>query len=292
MSEVTPNPNAGSQTPPPTTPTGGAVKFAGKYETPEAFEKGFREGAKAAGLNIRDNIKLHGDGGMFENITAAEDAYKNIERMITAKGQSSTTPTGTNQTSQLPLPEDEPVDEDADLDAIVKKAGLSGEELGRAYLENNKLTDEQYAKIKKVMPGATKKVIDTVLGAQAQAGKAKWQESISKAQQIAGGDNELKNLMQWAKGNVDAATLEPLTRQASRDPNFYPSFVKFLANEYASQNGTKPTGGGVGPRVPAGNTPAVTTRAEYRSLLQRAQGGDPAALAQFKNLDITQFTKI
>lgn len=289
MSEVTPDTNAGNQTP---TPTGGAIKFAGKYDTPEAFEKGFREGSAKAGFGISEKAKLYGDGGVFADIKAAEDAYKNIERMITAKGQSSGTTTTTTQNASVPLPQEQVVDDDADLDAIIKKAGLSSGDIGRAFLENGKLTEDQYAAIKKAMPGATKKVIDTVIGAQAQAAKAKWQDSIGKAQQIAGGDSELKNLMQWAKGNIDAATLEPLTQQASKNPDFYPGFVKFIANEYAAKNGTKPVGNGVGPRAPVGNAPAITTRAEYRDLLARVEKRDPEAIAQFKTLDISKFTTI
>jgi hypothetical protein len=287
MSEVTPN------TPPPNTPPTGQVKFADKFDSPEAFEKGFREGSAKAGFAITDKVKLYGEGGMFADIKAAEAGYKTIERLITAKGQEGTPANQGQPTGQIPIPQDEvPLDDDADVVAIVKKAGLDSADLGRTFLEQGKLTDDQYAKLKKAMPGANKKVIDTVIASQIEAGKSKWDAAVKEGETIAGSREQLDVLMQWAGTNMDKNVLAPLKERAKSDPSFYPGFVKLIKGQYAQENGQAPSGQGVGPRSGATGAPAINTRADFKALMARVNAGDPTAKKQLATLDISQFTAL
>lgn len=293
----TPNPS----TPPPTdtpagapaaapTGSGAQVKFAGKYDSPEAFERGIREGAKAAGLPFSEKAKLIGDGGMFASVKEAEEGYKALERAITAKGKADAAPKPV-----APMPGDKPdepevVDDDADLETLVTKAGLNTMELGREFITNQKLTDEQYTKLRKAMPGATKKVIDAIIGTQIQVAKAEWDNATTAAEQVAGGREQLTSLVQWASKNMDAAVVQGLSAQAKANPKFYPAMIEVFASAYAKKAGGTP--GGAGVRAGAGapsSTAVVTTAAEFRALRLAVERNEPGARERMAAADLSKF---
>ena len=293
----TPNPS----TPPPTEPPAGAppaapsstnapVKFAGKYDSPEAFERGIREGAKAAGLPFSEKAKLIGDGGMFASVKEAEEGYKALERAITAKGKADAAPKPV-----APMPGDTPdepeqVDDDADLETLVTKAGLNTMELGREFLTNNKLTDDQYTKLRKAMPGATKKVIDAIIGTQIQVAKAEWDSATTAAEQVAGGREQLTGLVQWASKNMDPAVVQGLSAQAKANPKFYPAMIEVFASAYAKKAGGTPGGQGVKPGAGApSSTTVIRTAADFKALRLAVERGEPGARERMAAADMTAF---
>jgi len=265
------------------------VKFAGKYDTPEAFEKGLREGAKAAGMPISDKAKVYGEGGMFANVKEAEEGYKAIERAITAKNKPEP------KTPAAPMPGDkvEPesqIDEDADLETVLTKAGLSPSEIGLTFMNDGKLKDDQYAAIRKALPGATKKMIDTVMATQIQLGKAEWDNATTAAATIAGGREKLTELVQWASKNMDPGIVKGLSDQAKANPKFYPTMIELFASQYAKNAGGKPGGSGVAPTVgkPQDST-RITTAAEFKKLRQAVERGEPGARERMAAADLSSF---
>lgn len=148
--------------------------WAGKYKTPVDLEKGYAELRKTAGLSEIKG-KLVGKDGHFVSYDALEQAYKDAETLHRKKPDHKTDPEPKPKDDAKPdddLNLESPKDEDESVAALVKKAGLDAAELERQFLDNGKLTPEQYAAIRKVRPGLSNAIIDSIAQGMALRAKA------------------------------------------------------------------------------------------------------------------------
>lgn len=259
---------------PPAPPTPPPVKFAGKYDTPEALEKGIREIRTKTGFEpLPDSLKLIGDGGLYADAAAAEREYKRMESLIGAAK-----PTKTADLSiETPTP-----DAEFDVPTLVNKAGLRLDELQAQFSTSGDLTQDQYAAIRKVRPGLTNgdiKAMARGMVAEAALRAQAMEKVVTEAQQIAGGEQQLTLLRAWAAQNITPERLQRLNSQVKADPAFYPDMVRLLTAEHSAAVGAgkaQPLIGGTA----ANGAVAPPSPAEYKDLERRAMSGDKSAIAR------------
>ena len=270
----------------------GEVTFAGKFKTPEALETGYREVRKTIaekhGLDtIPDNAVLVGDKGLFKDHAALEAAYKKTERLVGVateppKNKAETPPKDAGlgiKPNEVPLE-----DEDVDLPATVSKAGLKMDELEKQFAEHGKLTDEQYAAIKKVRPGMSKRDINDVAEGLAAKGALRQRvvtELRGKIVEMVGGEQQLETLRneEVAKEYLTPAEIKDFNRRIE-DPALALGAYSELNRRYAAHvqkggNGGSPVAGD-GIR----STGPIKSAAEFRELSRKSAMGDAAATAR------------
>lgn len=276
---IPPSPPVSPSTPPasapPATP---APKLAGKYDTPDALEKGIREIRTKTGFEpLPDSLKLIGEGGLYADAAAAEREYKRMESLLGG-------PKPAAKPAELSITPNQVAEPEGDLDipAMVTKAGLKMEDLESQFTEKGDLTEEQYAAIRKARPGLTKgdiKAIAEGMAAKAALRTQAMEKVVGEAQSLAGGEQQLAMLRTWAAQNIAPERLAKFNAQVKADPTFYPEMVRIIAAEHSAAVGAgkaQPLIAGV-----AGN--AMTTPpspAEYKELEKRALAGDKAAQAR------------
>lgn len=114
----------------------------------------------------------------------------------------------------LTLP-DTPVANDQDIDALLATMGHSQETIGQEWTGNNgKLKDQTYATFQG--KGYPRAMVDMFFqnqqaAAQAQAGQAA--AARQQAHTIAGGEQQLDQLLTWAKGHYSPAMQEQINNQ-------------------------------------------------------------------------------
>ena len=287
MSEVkTPpgdKPDGGNTPPPPATPPPSPI--AGKFKDEAAFAQGFREIHKALGLPEPAADKpVFGDGTAYPDINAAAAGYKHLESLLGRRKEAK--PPAADPLA-ITKPVEQPLPDDADVNAIVARAGIKIEDLQKQVQENGKPSDEQYAALKK--QGYPPKVVDQFLQLQTVAFTATVEKVTAKAAEYAGGAEALTALRAWAAENIPADELEHLNAQVKANPSFYPTMVQIIAarknNAIGASGGTLTTGGG-GPKV------GIRTKAEFREVAARAERGDAGAIAILRNTPAEQFSKL
>ncbi len=273
------------QTPPAGTPPAGtappapSTKLAGKYETPEALEQGLREIRGAMGLEpVPDDAKLIGT--LYKDPEAAARDYTRMQRMMSQ---------GKHKAAEEPLQIETSTNggqDDADYDVpdLIKKAGLDMAAVEKQYVETGDLTPEQYAAIRKANPGLSKAAIKAIADGQAAKAQLRQQAQqavLVEAAQIAGGEEQLGNLRQWAAVNIPPERLARLNKQVVADPAFYPEMMRLIKAEHAEAVGA----GRAAPLV-SGSNPTITSKPltgdEWRRVRDAAIGGDQAAIARIK----------
>ena len=124
------------------------------------------------------------------------------------------------------------------LDALMQQAGVSGEEIGTNWVNDGKLTDEQYQKLAGV--GFNREIVDQFLRGQAAISQNtgyEVQQAKSRASTIAGGEEQLENLFNWAGQNLPADRVDSLNQRLA-DPRQYESAVKELMFDWKQASGS------------------------------------------------------
>ena len=236
-------------------------KLAGKYETPEALDKGYRELHKAAGLGeIPADKSLVGT--VFTDAKAQAAAYSALESLY--GGRTKTPPTDDNKPvardDSLSIKPEAPVDTPADIGAILTKAGLDAGEVTEEWRTKGALSAKMYQALGR--SGIPKVAVDAFMHGQQAVAELYTQRvtsAVTEAEKIAGGKDQLAVLRSWALANIESGRLARLNAQVDSDPGFYPDMVRLLAADYSSKNGNKgpglSTGSATGSRGGGAQTP-------------------------------------
>ncbi len=95
-----------------------------------------------------------------------------------------------------------------DVETLLQHAGVTGGDLATNWQEHGTLTDDQYSALRKV--GLGKDVVDTFLSGQQAVAKNNTyevQQAVEGAASLAGGQQQLSNLVEWASGHYDETQL-------------------------------------------------------------------------------------
>lgn len=123
------------------------------------------------------------------------------------------------------------------IDELLEKAGVNGGDLAVNWSENKSLTEDQYSALGKV--GLGKAVVDQFLHGQqaiAEGGNLVKQEAVRVAAEIAGGETELNNLVQWAGSNYPDQQITRLQAMLD-DPTQMQAAVKEMMFDWQRVSG-------------------------------------------------------
>lgn len=214
--------------------------LAGKFQTPEALAQSTQE---------------------LINKLGPEAAYKVLESQVGKPAA----PAPTQQQSQPATPEAlaiTPTDPSSappqTINDVLTKVGVTAEQVAQEYAANNgRLNQDTYAKFQNA--GYPPDVVNTHMAAQASQVQATRQQAAS----VAGGDEQLANLRQWAAVNVDPARLDQLNTMIKSNPAMYPEMIRILKADHAEAVGAgKAQPLVAGDTAPAGSLGKFTTEAE------------------------------
>jgi len=198
--------------------------------------------------------------------------------------------------SSLAINNDPPVDPgDLDVDQIIERSGLRQEELAAQVSKFGKLDPEQIAAIRKVNPSLTPKIISHIAEAYALKieASARLTETVrSEGEKIAGGPEQLATLMQWAKANLDPASIARYDRMTQSDPRMFPSVVRLLMTDHAAAIGSGQSRPLAGAPRSGGGAAAPSNVAEMRSLMDRVRSGDRAAIQTLNDMDPSEIRSL
>lgn len=267
-----------------------STKFADKFDTPEALEKGTRELRKFLELETPDGAIVGKDSNIARDTAQLEQHYKELEKhkgkLGNAKapvGEPGKPADGKPGLEIKPVVEAKPAS-DVDYDTYVKtEIGIENpQSLGEAWLKDGKLSDADYAKF--AAKGHPKSVVDTHmrgLHALAQQSHGAVVASMAEATKIAGGETQLQNLLAWAgnPANIPVAERERLNAQLKADPANYPIIAEMLATRHRMAVGA----GKAQPLITGGTstnpTGGATTREEWIALCKSDKADDAVRLA-------------
>ena len=139
-----------------------AKLFAGKYKSPEALEKAYKE----------LEAKLGAEKGVTNNETNNETTEETKDTEVEA-------PTNQEQAEEL-----------------VSSKGLDFAELNSEYAENGSLSEATYKKLADA--GITKETADAYIAGQ----EALAQQNVAKLQNSIGGESNFNDMISWAADNL------------------------------------------------------------------------------------------
>lgn len=201
-------------------PSGEPKKFAGKYATEADLTKGISEARKTLGL--KGDIQ-------YGSIEEAERAYGDFDALINSRKKP-------DAPTALEIKPGEPeLSDDLDIDGVLAKAGLKGDELAQAYVENKRLSDEQYAALKK--QGYPKKVVDAMIGSQVAIMSTRVEKATEAAIKIAGGEEQHEQLRVWAATKMPPAWLNDYAARIKTNPEAYTEMIEVIAARHSRENG-------------------------------------------------------
>ncbi len=185
---------------------------------------------------------------------------------------------------------DEP--QSASMANLMEGVGLSQEDMGKQFLEHGKLTDEQY----KAFDGAKitlangqemslgKDLIDEVLTSQRneamamqQAAGALKEQAAKQAVKMVGSQEQLTNLLAWARVLPDATRDDINTRL--NDPSRFEGALMELQQRKAQATGATGSGQTINNGMPASEAGTFASTAEGLTALTAAQGNPVQAQA-------------
>lgn len=124
-----------------------------------------------------------------------------------------------------------------DIDTLLTHAGVTGGDLATNWQEHGELTEDQYSALSKV--GLGKQVVNTFLQGQqamAQNNHYEVQQSVEAAAKIAGGQEQLQNLTEWASNHYDEAALARFQSMLN-DPSQIAAAVKEMSFDWKNVSG-------------------------------------------------------
>ncbi len=273
----------------PVTPSPG--KFANKYDTPEALAAGTRELRKLLDLETPEGDFVGKDSSIARDTAQLEKHYLELQKLHGKMGSAKAPVTPAADPAKPaglkiePAPVAAPVKPAADMnyDAYVKTViGIENpNELGEKWLKAGKLDDADYAKFD--AKGHPRSVVDAHmdgLHAKAQLKQSSMATNMAEAQKIAGGESQLKNLLEWAgnPANVPQAEQDRLNAQL-KDPANYPIVAEMLSARHRIAVGA----GKAQPLITGGTntnpTGGATTREEWIKLCKSDSAADAVRLA-------------
>lgn len=206
----------------------GGKKYAGKYESPDALLKGIGEARKTLGL----------DGDLkFTTIEDAEAVYRDYDKMIATR-KTAAKPEAKPETGDLSITPkaDATTDDDIDMDGVLQKVGLKGDDLAAEYIKNGKLSDDNYAKLKQA--GYPKKVVNAMIESQVTIFKTQVDQANAKAIEVAGGEKQHQVLREWAAANMPAEWLNSYAEKIKKNPSVYVEMMEVVAAKHARAVGS------------------------------------------------------
>lgn len=273
---------AGGATPPAAAP---ARKFAGKYENESTFRVGLNEARKAGGLEpFNDKVKLIGEDGMYPTPESAEKDYARYTSLIQNKPAAPASPT-----NPKPLQIGGELTDEDGPEQILERAGLADKDVAEQFTKNGKLTDEQYAAIRKINPGYGKKIADEIVRGRiaiAQVTAMKLNSVIDEASQPFGGKEAFDKFLR-----VTAPQFLSTEQQAAYSKMLNDPATTVAAAQTLKTLHTAHLGGGGGKFVsgqPGGDIPQKITTADFLALSEQARSPGPnqaAAMARMMTID-------
>jgi hypothetical protein len=258
-----------------TAPTAEAPKapelIAGKYKDEAAFQQGFGELLKSRGVPLPEKAVLYGDGGTFASRDAAIAFYNHVAGAPAKPPEAPAAPQ---------------YGDDADYGTILKTAGVDLQAVSEKFAKDGKLSDADYAAIKKAIPGATKKVIDDQFATAHEAFKlrneahAKFQSEVkTRFDSIMGGDDQAKNVMEFVK-TLPEKVVADLDRRL-KDPDLWEGAALEIRSMYDRKTGADK----IAPLLAGGNVTAprqISSAEDLINIQRRRRQGDQEAEAIFR----------
>lgn len=258
-------------------PTPGAAPpqpdlIAGKFKDEAAFQQGAAELFKHRGVPLPEKAVLYGEGGFFRDREAAVKFYSHVQG------------TPTPEVPQQPAAPQ--YGDDADYGTILKTAGVDLQAVSEKFARDGKLSDADYAAIKKALPGATKKVIDDQFATAHEAFKlkneahVKFQSEVkTRFDSIMGGDAQASNVMEFVK-TLPEKVVADLDRRL-KDPDLWEGAALEMRSMYDRKTGADK----IAPLVTGGLVTAprpITSPEELIDVMRRRRKGDQEAEARFR----------
>jgi len=265
-------PGAAPVIPPPEAPK----PYAGKYADESAFRNGLNEARKMSGLDpLSEKVKLIGEDGVFATRESAEKEYGKYVSF----GSKGKAPEAAPTTQPLVIG-GELTDSDGP-DQILSRAGLDKKDIAEQFTKEGKLTDDQYAKIRKVNPGYGRAIADKIVAGEIALAKIQQMELnavLSDAAAPFGGIEQFKTfLKEVAPQFLSTEQAAYFTQQLnnSKTAAMAAKTLKVMHAEHVGTAGTKPIASG----APGAKLPTPTTAAELDNLMKKAMAGDNTAMA-------------
>ena len=134
---------------------------------------------------------------------------------------------------QIPAPEAvAPTDGFRD---VLRKAGIPEEAIYREWKAEGSLTEGMYEKIAKGNKAMTKGIVNDIVGMGVATFDAKRAQALSAATQVAGGEQQMSTLLQWAS-SLPPADVARLNGHLN-DPNMTVAAMHELNARYATATG-------------------------------------------------------
>lgn len=266
--------------------------YAGKFKQADDLYNGVVELHKSMNLvPLADFKTIIGENKPFKDVIALEGYYKNLESMrgkLTAPPKADTPKADTKQPSTLSIDPAKPAEigDDAGVDEILTAAGLKADELGAQWASEGKLTDAQYAALK--AKGIPKGVVNQHMQAAQLAYTTTMQTAQSQAVQIAGGEQQLETLRQWAASGNMPEYLKPLNEQVRTNPALYPQLMEGIKTAYSAKHGAGSLVTGSSARPAAS---AFTSVKEFEGALARVRN-NMATQDDLSRINATDLTKL
>lgn len=291
-----------TQTPPSSSvsSTGGVSgKIAGRYETPEKFEEGYKQLYKeVTGLDWKGSV--FGKDTPNSDLPSAENSYKQLRRGISArsaddKPKGDTAPAQPTGTIQIAKTTDPDLDADYDPYKIVESANLKIEDLAKQWQDKGDLTDEQYAALRGARKNLGKSDIKAIakgMIAEHQARSIAYQMAVGKAVERAGGQESLSTLIKWAESGLTPRQQQAVNAQLA-DPELVADAIDFIKFKHAEANGSK-SDAARGGSASSINTSGFTTLADFKAASDRIRVGqpNPGDMDRLKNTDIAMLGRM
>ena len=280
--------------PPPPAGGGGAL-FAGKYATPEDLEKGVHEAREHLGLTPHVGPAF-GPGGMYNDVAAMESGYLDFQNLISRApaavapvvpipGQPPVpgTPTPPVIPGQPTVPgikiPDSTVPVDPNIEQVLLSAGLKAEDLYSEWGQKGTLRQDQYDALQKA--GHGRQIVDGFISGQmavAQQNQALQTQAHADAVAIVGGEEQLTNLLAWAKTGLDPSTIVNLDERLANPAHYRGALQQIQAAQQVALGATGSQSLVEG-QPPVGATTIIDSLDKMNEMTRKAQQGDPAALA-------------
>jgi len=165
----------------------------------------------------------------FQSVEDMAKAYSELERKLGSNEESEETQEQTDE--DLPSPDADA----AEVANVLDAAGLDFDKFQQEYNETGNLTEDAYAALEEA--GFPKTLVDTwIAGQQALA-----QDATQAVYEVAGGQEQYSEMVQWASQNLSAPEVSAFNRTIdSGDPAAMKLAVEGLSARYRSVEGTAP----------------------------------------------------
>ena len=274
---------------PPVTPAAPPRKFAGKYEGEAAFRTGLNEARKAGGLApYGEKVKLIGEDGVYATPELAEADYGRYTSLIKPA-------TPASPTNPKPLQIGGELTDEDGPEQILERAGLADKDVAEQFQKNGKLTDEQYAAIRKINPGYGKKIADEIVKGRiaiAQVSAMRLNTVIDEASKPFGGKEAFDKFLRVTAPQFLTTEQQAAYSKMLNDPATTVAAAQTLKTLHAAHLGGG--GGNIHSGSPGGEVRQKMSAAEFESLSAQARNPGPnqaAAMARIMQMnpgDITQ----